>query len=510
MTTQKNNILITTAISYTNGKPHIGHMYESILADFIKNVFIILDHPTKLLTGTDEHGKKIQETAKFENTEPINICNKYSKLFKLMNDNIDISYDHFIRTTDIEHKKLVTDSINYVLEKKDDIYLSTYEGWYDIKEETYISEMNAKINNYINPITQKSYEKLKEETYMFKLKKYEDIIKQLLIENKNWIIPNTYAVEPINRILNNKQNNFNDGLIDLSITRTTFDWGIQFPNNPNHVIYVWFDALLNYITGRDILKLNKLDNNLQTYHLIGKDIIWFHSVIYPAILNSLDEQLPTSILVHGFVLDEDGKKMSKSIGNVVDVELLLETYPIEAIRYYLLNETIFGSDILFSIKNLVITYNNILLKNFGNLWQRMYKLLRPIQLELNEWIDNNLEIINNFKQNILIEISTFKNDFDFAKYRYQMYRLLDYSNRELTEKKPWTLIDNKIKINIFADILINFNCACCLMYPIIPSKVLELVGYFNWTIDQLKLSNKKINFNYVSNEKQIVAFNKLI
>lgn len=520
---KQNPILLTTAISYTNGKPHIGHLYESVLADFIKNVFIILDHPIKLLTGTDEHGKKIQETALLENTEPITICNKYSSAFKLMNDTIGISYDHFIRTTDLEHKKLVTDSINHSQTISDDIYLSNYEGWYDIKEETYISEIDAKLNNYINPITNKSYERIKEETYMFKLKKYEDLIRQLLVENKNWIVPNSYATEPINRIWSNSTDilfsttdtsdriDTTDGLIDISITRTTFDWGIKFPSDKKHIIYVWFDALLNYITGRNILNLNGGDENLETYHLIGKDIVWFHAVIYPAILKSIGEPLPNSILVHGFVLDQNGRKMSKSLGNVVDVEWLSKTYPIEAIRYYLINETVFGSDILFSTTNLTATYNNILLKNFGNLWQRMYNLLRPIESELNKWISNNQLIVSNFKQNILQEVSAFKNKFDFIEYRNIMYRLLDYANRELTEKKPWTLIDSNIetKISIFADIFINFNCACCLMYAIIPSKILELVKYFNWTIEQLKLSNEKINFTYTSDEKKIIAFTKL-
>ena len=203
--------------------------------------------------------------------------------------------------------------------------------------------------------------------------------------------------------------------------------------------------------------------------------------------------------------------MSKSLGNVVDVEWLLEKYPVDAIRYYLINETVFGSDILFSTTNLTTTYNNILLKNFGNLWQRMYNLLRPIESELNEWINSNQQIIHEFKQNILQEVSEFKTNFDFIAYRNIMNKLLDHANKELTDKKPWSIPnDDKNKLAIFADIFINFNCSCSLMYAIIPSKVLELVGYFNWTIEQLKLSNEKINFKYMSDEKKIIAFNKLI
>jgi methionyl-tRNA synthetase len=522
---KQNPILLTTAISYTNGKPHIGHLYESVLADFIKNVFIILDHPTKLLTGTDEHGKKIQETAIGEKTEPIEICNKYSLLFKQMNNNIQMSYDHFIRTTDESHKQFVSESILKSVTNSD-IYLSEYEGWYDVKEETYINETEAKINNYTNPLTGKLYERVKEETYMFKLKKYEEVVKKLL-SCKQWIIPNSYAGEQIKRIWQENGVDSIDSttdqtnkLIDLSITRTTFDWGIKFPQlddvSKMHVIYVWFDALLNYISGRNLLYANNSTQNqpLQTYHLIGKDIIWFHSVIYPAILSSIGEPLPNSILVHGFVLDENGRKMSKSLGNVVDVDYLLTKYSAEAIRYYLINETVFGSDILFSEANLIATYNNILIKNFGNLWQRMYNLLRPIESELNEWISANQLKITTFKQNIYNQISEFKTDFDFVAYKSQMYDLLAYTNKELTEKMPWkipsdTEINIQTKIEIFADVFLHFNCACGLIYPIIPNKVLQLVSYFNWDLKQLKLTCSDINFKFMSDEKKIIAFDRI-
>ena len=237
--------------------------------------------------------------------------------------------------------------------------------------------------------------------------------------------------------------------------------------------------------------------------------MWFHSVIYPAILSSIGEPLPKSILVHGFVLDENGRKMSKSLGNVVDVDYLINTYSVEAIRYYLINETIFGSDILFSETNLVTTYNNILLKNFGNLWQRVYNLFRPIELELNEWINNNKQKIIIFKQNIYNQIKEFETNFDFVKYKNHMYNLLAYANKELTDKMPWKLIDNFAKIEIFADIFLYFNCACGLIYPIIPNKVLKLVSYFDWSLNELKLNCYDINFKYISNEKKIIAFDKI-
>jgi methionyl-tRNA synthetase len=489
------DILLTTAISYSNGRPHIGHLYESILADFIKNTFIILDYNIKLLTGTDEHGKKIQETAKSESLTEIQLCDKYSEIFKLMNNKLQTKYDHFIRTTDEKHKEFVVKSVTQSLEN-DDIYSSNYEGWYDVKEECYISDLNAKLTNYINPMTNKLYEKVSEETFMFKLTKYKDIILEIL-SSENKLIPNKFNNELLKRV---ESTDF----LDLSITRTTFDWGIKFPMNENHVIYVWFDALLNYDVGNKIL----FDINLQTtkYHLIGKDIVWFHSVIYPAILKSINITFDDrTILIHGHILDSNGIKMSKSLGNVIDVDWLLDNYPLEAVRFYLINETILGSDILFSINNLKNAYNNILLKNFGNLFQRLYKLLKPIQEDLNNYIYDNIDKVTEFKVKYYNCINEFTNNFNFQEYKKTMNYLLDYSNKELTDKMPWKTQN----IESFFDIILHFNCACSMVYAIIPNKVLSLCKLIGWSIDNLKLNNNNININYI-NEIKLVAFTKLV
>ena len=321
--------LITTAISYTNGDPHIGHLYEIILADFLKKIFALKNPNVQLLTGTDEHGKKIEETSKLKHLETKKFCDINSKKFRDLYDRINIDYDYFIRTTDENHKQLVKESLIKSM-NNNDIYLDKYEGWYNIREENFLSELEAKESNYIDPISNKPYEKIKEESYYFKLSKYKDFIK----DNLNIVIPKAEDLD--NRFENLK---------DLSISRTSFNWGIEFPFDSKHITYVWFDALLNYVTGSQILgKSNEI------YHLIGKDILWFHSVIYPAILKSCsyEEYFPKKILVHGFVLDKNRQKMSKSLGNVIDVNYLLDKFNEESIRFYFLRNTKLGEDFVFN------------------------------------------------------------------------------------------------------------------------------------------------------------------
>lgn len=401
----KQKVLLTTAISYTNGSPHIGHLYEAILGDFIKRVYEIMSFDVKLLTGTDEHGKKIQTTAQACGINPIELCDKYSEEFKQMNNLIGSSYDYFIRTTELAHKELVSKSIELILKKNisnyksnsNTIYLGEYSGYYNMREECYITELQASQTNYLDPLTFKPYEIVKESTYYFVLNKFTNIINKTIDK-----------IEPAN-LRDEIRLRVTKGLDDLSISRTSFTWGIPLPitlntfdktdttiisnNNDNsHIIYVWFDALLNYITGKNILFPNEpIESNIKSIHIIGKDILWFHSVIYPAILEACGytDSFPYKIVTHGFVTDKDGRKMSKSLGNVISNEKLLKTYPIEAIRYYFITNTIMGEDFKFDSINLVNMYNNILIKGFGNLFQRLLKVLKPVQIEINLWLDAN-------------------------------------------------------------------------------------------------------------------------
>ena len=494
MSSNNNNILLTTAISYTNGSPHIGHLYEAILADFIKRIYKIRGYDIKLLTGTDEHGKKIQSTAQTINMSPIELCNKYSNEFKQMNIKIDSSYDYFIRTTEPSHKEFVTNSIKKIIQKQsnDDsdttIYLGEYSGYYNVREECYITELQASQTEYKDPFTLKPFEVVKEPTYYFILNKFINSIHNTI---KN-IEPKYFQDEIVSRI--------SKGLDDLSITRTSFTWGIPFPSliddniDNSHIIYVWFDALLNYITGKNILFPNI--TNVKSIHLIGKDILWFHSVIYPAILEACgyNDSFPHKILTHGFILDKDGRKMSKSLGNVVSNEELLKTYPIEAIRYYLITNTVLGYDLKFDSNNLVNTYNNILIKGFGNLFQRLFKIIKPLENEINTWLElesNNFILKEKINNSINVVDKVLEWNGDFNTYNEYLTNMIDKLNKDLTEKKPWTL-ELEHQINILGNAIIDYYIIMCLMYPIIPSKTIELSKYLGWE-DKLSLNTEKIN-----------------
>lgn len=444
--------LITTAISYPNGVPHIGHMYEAILADIYNRLSILNGVNSKLLTGTDEHGKKIQVTAQNKGMTPIELCNMNSDLFKRMLENIDINYDLFIRTTDNDHIQLVTKVVELT---SNDIFKSTYSGYYNIREETFVSPTDARENEYKDPVTGDLLEIREEETYMFCLSKFEEYIR-----------------ENLHRVYNFNTDSFDERLSklqDLSITRLKseeFNWGIDFPLDHNHVIYVWYDALLNYITG-----LVSLFNSekVETIHVIGKDIVWFHCVIYPAILKSMGVfHIYDKIFVHGFILDANGNKMSKSLNNVVDPQYLLDKYQSDYIRFYLFMETNPGSDIKFSEERLVSVCNSILVNGFGNLFQRLYKL----------WLDVDYYPFSSFthENNDSIDILN-----DFVSLRTKLIDDIDSINREITENKPWAMSLHNKK-NFLIGIGSKFYSILCILSCIIPEKIKYLNSYLGFTI----------------------------
>jgi methionyl-tRNA synthetase len=474
------SIYLTTAISYTNGTPHIGHLYEIIVADFIKKQYQLISDDVKLLTGTDEHGKKIEETAKNNNMNTKDFCDMNYKLFLDMNKKFKIDYDYFIRTTDEEHKKIVKEAIIVSIENKD-IYLGEYQGYYNIREEKYIPENVAKLTDYKDSITGIKYDYIKEESYFFKLSNHLEIIKNCI----STIYPQSYK----NQILN-----MSNQLHDLSISRTSFSWGIDFPNDKNHIVYVWFDALLNYITGLKILyKKEKPD---QIIHIIGKDIIWFHSVIYPAILNScFKDFFPSKILVHGFICDKNGNKMSKSIGNVITPDDL-NKYPIEAIRYYMLSAVNIGDDLNFSIEVMIKKFNNVLISNFGNLVQRLGNLSYDCFEEINK-ID-----IKDIEYN-LTDIINYITTYDFIKYNEEVFKLITDLNIYISEEKPWEK-KNQEKMQMLKLLLYKLNIITKLLYPYIPDKIIEIRKLFGFN-KNLKLTDTNIsNINIKFKKKQIM------
>ena len=497
-----NNLLITTAISYTNGSPHIGHLYESVLADFLTRSFKLFTN-VKLLTGTDEHGKKIESTALAQNITPIELCNINSLKFKQLNDKLGVGYDYFIRTTDPVHKELVSKSIQ-ISNLADDIYLDQYTGYYNVREECFVSELEASQSNYLDLVTGKPLERITEESYFFRLSKYKDYIKQLNIDG---LVFPSGCFSSDSRL---------DTLKDLSISRTSFNWGIEFPilisdedlkvnKHSNHIVYVWFDALLNYVTGSKILfNSNTNSNPNQIIHLIGKDIVWFHSVIYPAILKSCgyeSQAQAKNILVHGFIQDKNGIKMSKSLGNVIEPEELFSKYPVDSIRYYLIMETIWGEDIKFNEDRLKDLYNNQLIKDFGNLFQRLFTLAKPIVNELNEYFNINSDNIIESNTKFLNELEALIKSYAHNQYKGLIVSKCAYANKELTDKKPWEKsVSLDTKIQIIGTLLIILKQIMLLHYPIIPEKIIQLAGYLGWTI------NIEPNFKLSIDVDKIKAF----
>ena len=468
------NILLTTAISYTNGDPHIGHLYESVLADFLNRVYKLAGYNSKLLTGTDEHGKKIQDTATALEITPQQLCDNKAALFKQMNQRIGTEYDYFIRTTEKSHK----DVVRYALEQSKiagDIYKDVYSGWYNTREECYVAEAQARETEFCDPVSGKAYEKVEEETYNFRLSKYEPDL--------NVIYPEEYRDSQQQRLADLK---------DISISRTTFDWGIPIPWENGHITYVWFDALLNYVSGGSLLYSGK---NYKPVHLIGKDILWFHSVIYPAILKScgwFDKCGPHKILVHGFILDAEGRKMSKSLRNVVSIEELLEKYHKDAVRYYLIVNTLFGQDLSFNYDILKANYNNELIKGYGNLYQRFFNMVRPILADFN----TDLEEITLHEP----YFDDFLETFDFQGYRRKIGEYMDIANKKITDEKPWTMATPD-KVKCLTEVYYYWVKASILLWAIIPTKIEELFGYLGIGFSKDRL--QKIN---ITTAEKIRAF----
>jgi methionyl-tRNA synthetase len=460
--------LITTAISYVNGSPHIGHLYEILLADFIKRVHS-LKNITILQTGTDEHGKKIEKTAENNNINVKDFCDMNSKKFKDLYDKFNIKYDYFVRTSNIKHKEFVKESI---LKASNDIYKDNYEGYYNIREETFVSKLEASKTDYKDPLTNIPYEIMNEESYFFKLNNHLEEIKKTI----NNVNPIEYQKDLLNKLEN--------GLNDLSISRKNIKWGIELPFDESHTIYVWFDALLNY---NSIINVN----DYKTYHIIGKDILWFHSVIYPAILSSCNYKLPDNILVHGFINDENGIKMSKSLNNVINIDDL--KYNEEAIRYYFLKNTILGNDLSFSKNKLELDYQ-YLVNSYGNLLQRLYKMLYKNQDDINELFLNMDSKLQNLYDELKMEyellIDNFIKNHNFREYFDIIDKLNRNCNKIIVETQIWKLEKNK-QVYVLTELLININIVNKLMIPVIPSKE-NTIKMFNISNDKpLKLENIK-------------------
>ncbi|CAJ1926044.1 unnamed protein product [Cylindrotheca closterium] len=375
---EKEGYYITTAINYTNGPAHMGHAYEAATSDVIARFERLKgDKPAYFVTGSDEHGQKIAETAEKQEKAPQDICDHFSTGFKCLNQRVLISNDDYIRTTSDRHKRTARELWKKCNENGD-IYLDSYKGWYNVREESFVPDNEAEMNDFKDPTSGLPLKRVEEESYFFKMSAYHEKLVQHIKDNPNFIRPEQHRNNILTRLSE-------DALRDLSISRTTFSWGISVPEGfaDNHVMYVWIDALSNYLTGVNGLGVNG-DGSIggldrfwpADVHIIGKDILWFHTVIWPCLLMSAGIPLPKTVFAHGFVNDKEGKKMSKSLGNVVDPHDMLDKFHVDSFRWYLSKEAPYGGELSFNEQSMRDMHNADLCDTLGNLVHRATNLCK--------------------------------------------------------------------------------------------------------------------------------------
>ena len=500
----KNNYYITTPIYYPSAKPHMGHAYSSIVADFFARFKRISEHNVFFLTGTDEHGQKIQRAALEAKKDPLDFCNEISSNFKDLSAILNLSNDDFIRTTEKRHKMAVENLWN-ILEKKNEIYLSKYSGWYSVSDEAFYSEneIEDKDNVKINKLSGSKVEWVEEESFFFKLSKWEKKLLEYYDKNPEFIRPESRRNEVISFV--------KGGLKDLSVSRKSITWGINVPSQKDHIIYVWLDALTNYLSALDYpnIDTDKYKNFWPaSVHIIGKDILRFHAVYWPAFLLAANLPLPKTIYGHGWILSNE-EKMSKSKGNILDPLEIIDKYGLDPLRFYLLKEVSFGNDGNISKEKLENCINSDLANNYGNLCQRVISFNeKNLNLEIPKNIKFNnedLNLLNRFEENYSkIENAINKQDINF--YMNFLMETLFAANKYFNDQEPWNKKNDLDRLNTIIYVSLELiRKISILMYPIIPETSLKALNIFN-------IKEKDINFNsLINNEflKQGMKINKI-
>ncbi len=474
---------ITTPIYYVNGEAHIGHAYTTFIADTIARYERLKGEDTFFLTGTDEHGQKIEESAKKAGKETQAFADEISTTFKNLWDEFDISYDKFIRTTDEEHKHGVQKAFEKMYEKGD-IYKGEYEGHYCVSCEAFFPETQL-VDGEFCPDCGRSTTIVKEESYFFKLSNYEKKLLELYEKNSDFILPKSRANEVINFV--------KGGLRDLSVTRTSFSWGVKLPkslNEPKHVMYVWLDALLNYITA---LGNGSEDESLMDrfwpadIHLVGKDILRFHAIYWPAFLMSLELPLPKHIAAHGW-WTRDGEKMSKSKGNVVLPKEVADAYGYENFRYFMLREVPFGQDGDFSQRALIDRLNSDLSNDLGNLFNRVIGMSG----KYSDFLIDSKDVAKYHQKELdsVAEVLTTLDDFieNVQPHRYleELWKLFSAGNGIIQEAEPWVKMKEGKTDEALATVALVANIlakAVIMLSPVMPQTAKKVADALGITID---------------------------
>ena len=491
---KKNNFYITTPIYYPSGTPHMGHAYSSILADVFARFKRNDNYNVHFLTGTDEHGLKIQKSAEKNNLDPLDYCNKISQVFKDFTTKLNLSNDDFIRTTEKRHKLAVNELWNRLV-KSGDIYLSKYKGWYSVSDEAYYNsdEIIEKNGQKVSTFSGSTVEWVEEESFFFKLSAWEKKLLDFYDKNKNFIIPDSRRNEVVNFV--------KSGLKDLSVSRTSFTWGIGVPNNEKHVIYVWLDALTNYLSALNFPDIN--NKNYKNFwpaslHVIGKDILRFHAIYWPAFLLAAKIEPPNRIFSHGWILSGD-EKMSKSKGNILNPLEIIKIYGIDEMRYYLMKEVSHGTDGSISLKSLQNCINSDLANNYGNLCQRVFSFIKnncknKIQRTKN-LTKTDMELIK--KTNELTK--SLRKDMDNQDLNSYIKAVINVSfmtNKYINDEEPWKLKKDNIEKmnNILHVALEQIAKISILLNPIIPDSSLKIIKALNI---------KKINLSFLEGKNII-------
>ena len=476
----------------------MGHAYSSIIADFFARFKKIDSYNVYFLTGTDEHGLKIQRSAEKDNKDPKTFCDEISKIFENLTKTLNLSNTDFIRTTEERHKVSVQNLWN-ILEKNKQIYLSKYSGWYSVSDEAFYNEdeVEEKNGSKVSKSSGSVVEWVEEESFFFKLSEWEKPLLEFYDKNKNFILPESRKNEVISFVKN--------GLKDLSVSRKTFSWGIKVPSDNNHVVYVWLDALTNYLSS---LKYPDESNDLYKrfwpadLHVIGKDILRFHAIYWPAFLLAANIKPPKRVYGHGWILSGD-EKMSKSKGNILDPLEIINTYGLDPLRYYLLKEVSFGNDGNISEEQLENCINSDLANNFGNLCQRVLSFAEKncsSVIPKHDFKNDDLVILNSMTD--IDKIRSFIDNQEINQYMNFIIDRLFASNKYFNDQEPWKKKDDKLRLSTIVYTAIELiRKITILLYPVMPQTSVKILSIFNINESEIDFSSLKNNEIFKENLK---------